>query len=275
MPFAQVIVLAIVQGLTEFLPISSTAHLYLSSWLLGWTPEALDFDISLHMGTLLAVLIYFLPDWIQIVGQGFAFRIGHDDRLQHNQMLLWLLALGSIPVGIAGLAFTKQAEGPWRNPYVMGTMLVVIGIVMWIADRGGNEVRDLGSVNFSDSIVVGLSQMLSIVPGTSRSGITISAGLFRHFTRETAARFSFLLSTPAIAAAAGKALYDMHKQHGLLGILNPTFIVGVAVSTATGWAVITWFLHYLRRGSLRPFVYYRVIFGIIVFALAIIRRPAG
>jgi undecaprenyl-diphosphatase len=275
MPFAQVIVLAIVQGLTEFLPISSTAHLYLSSWLLRWPPEALDFDISLHMGTLLAVLIYFLPDWIEIVGQGFGFRIGHDEQLQHNQMLLWLLALGSIPVGIAGLAFTKQAEGPWRNPYVMGTMLVVIGIVMWIADRGGNEVRDLGSVNFSDSIVVGLSQMLSIVPGTSRSGITISAGLFRHFTRETAARFSFLLSTPAIAAAAGKALYDMHRQHGLMGVLNPTFIVGVAVSTATGWAVIAWFLHYLRRGSLLPFVYYRVIFGIIVLALAIIRRPAG
>ena len=275
MPLAQVIVLAVVQGLTEFLPISSTAHLYLSSWLLGWTPEALDFDIALHLGTLLAVLIYFLPDWIQIVGQGFGVRIGHDEQLKHNQMLLWLLAVGSIPVGIAGLAFSKQAEGPWRNPYVMGTMLVVIGIVMWIADRGGREVRDLGSFNFPDSLVVGLSQMLSIVPGTSRSGITISASLFRDFTRETAARFSFLLSTPAIAAAAGKALYDMHKQHGLAGILNPTFIVGVLVSTATGWAVIAWFLHYLRRGSLRPFVYYRVIFGIIVLALAIVRRPAG
>ena len=275
MPLAQVIVLAIVQGLTEFLPVSSTAHLYLSSWLLGWTPEALDFDISLHMGTLLAVLIYFLPDWIQIVGQGFGIRIGHDEQLKHNQMLLWLLALGSIPVGIAGLAFNKQAEGPWRNPYVMGTMLVVIGIVMWVADRGAREVRDLGSFNFPDSIVVGVSQMLAIVPGTSRSGITISAGLFRDFTRETAARFSFLLSTPAIAAAAAKAIYDMQKQHGITGILNPTFIVGVLVSTATGWAVIAWFLYYLRRGSLRPFVYYRVIFGIIVLALAIIRRPAG
>jgi len=275
MPILQVIVLAIVQGLTEFLPISSTAHLYLSSWLLGWKPEALDFDIALHMGTLLAVLIYFLPDWIQIVGQGLGMRLGHDDQLKHNHMLLWLLAIGSIPVGVAGLVFNKKAEGPWQNPYVMGTMLVVVGIVMWIAERQGRVVRDMGSLNLPDSIVVGLSQMLAIIPGTSRSGITISAGLFRDFTRETAARFSFLLSTPAIAAAAAKALYDMHKQGGLGGILNSTFLVGVGVSAATGCAVIAWFLQYLRRGCLRPFVYYRLIFGIIVLALAFFRRPAG
>jgi undecaprenyl-diphosphatase len=275
MPIVRVIVLAVVQGLTEFLPISSTAHLYLSSWLLGWKPEALDFDISLHIGTLLAVLIYFLPDWIQIVGQGFGMRIGYDQQLTHNHMMLWLLAIGSVPVGFAGLAFNKQAEGPWRNPYVMGAMLVLIGVVMWLADQGARDIRDLGAINLPDSIVVGLSQMLAIVPGTSRSGITISAGLLRDFTRETAARFSFLLSMPAIAAAAAKALYNMHKQQGLSGILNPTFWVGVAVSTGTGCAVIAWFLYYLRRGSLRPFVYYRVIFGIIVLALAIIRRPAG
>ena len=275
MPLARVVVLAVVQGLTEFLPVSSTAHLYLSSWLLGWTPEALEFDISLHIGTLLALLIYFLPDWIQIIGQGFGLRIAHDEQLNHNHMLLWLLVLGSIPVGIAGLAFNKQAEGPWRSPYVMGTMLVAIGIVMWMADSNGRDVRELGSLNLPDSIAVGLSQMLALVPGTSRSGITISAGLFRDLTREGAARFSFLLATPAIAAAAAKAFYDMHKHHGLSRMLNPTFLVGVFVSTGTGSAVIPWFLHYLRRGGLRPFVYYRVIFGIIVLALAIIRRPAG
>ena len=275
MPIAQVIILAVVQGLTEFLPISSTAHLYLSSWLLGWKPEALDFDIALHMGTLLAVLIYFLPDWIQIIGQGLGMRVGTDEQLRHNHVLLWLLAAGSIPVGVAGLVFNKQAEGPWRNPYVMGTMLVVVGVLMWFAERAGRGMRDLGTFNLPDAIVVGLSQMLAIVPGTSRSGITISAGLFRDFTKETAARFSFLLSTPAIAAAAAKALYDMHKEQGLGGILNSTFLVGVAVSAVTGCAVIAWFLQYLRRGGLRPFVYYRVIFGIIVLALAFFRRPAG
>src|SRR5579871_4914387 len=275
MPLAQIIVLAVVQGLTEFLPVSSTAHLYLSSWLLGWKPEALDFDISLHIGTLLAVLIYFLPEWIQIVCQGFGIRIGHDEQLNYNHRLLWLLAVGSIPVGIAGLAFNKQAQTAWRNPYVMSAMLVLVAIIMGLADRSARDIRGLGSVNTPDSILVGLSQMLAIVPGTSRSGITISAGLWRDFTRETAARFSFLLSTPAIAAAAAKALYDLHKQQRLAALLNPRFWLGVAVSTGAGCAVIAGFLYYLRRGSLRPFVYYRVIFGIIVLALAFIRRPAG
>jgi|SRR5579871_3351925 len=274
MPLTQVLILAVVQGLTEFLPVSSTAHLYLSSWLLGWNAESLDFDISLHIGTLLAVLIYFLPDWIQIIGQGFGMHAGHDEELKNNQMLLWLLAIGSIPVGIAGLLFNKQAESTWRNPFVMGAMLVGVGVFLWLAERSGKHVRDLGSLNFPDALTIGLSQALAIVPGTSRSGITISTGLFRGLTREAAARYSFLLSTPAIGAAAAKALYDMHKQSGLHSILNTNFIAGVAVSAAVGCAVIAWFLHYLRRSSLMPFVWYRIIFGIIVLALAFIRRPA-
>lgn len=274
MPLAQVLVLAVVQGLTEFLPISSTAHLYLSSWLLGWKTESLEFDISLHIGTLLAVLIYFLPNWIQIIGQGFGMQVGSDEELKHNHMLLWLLAIGSIPVGIAGLAFNKQAESTWRNPFVMGTMLVVVGVLIWLVERSARHARDLSSVDLPDALTIGLSQALAIIPGTSRSGITMATGLFRGLTREAAARFSFLLSTPAIAAAAGKALYDMHKEHNLHGILNTNFLVGVGVSALTGCVVIGWFLHYLRRSSLTPFVYYRIIFGIIVLALAFIRRPA-
>src|SRR5579862_5009624 len=113
MPLIQVVILAIVQGLTEFLPISSTAHLYLTSWFFGWQTEALDFDIMLHVGTLLAVLIYFLPDWLQILGQAFGMRLGHDEQLRQNRGLLWLLAAGSVPVGIAGLVFNKQAETTW------------------------------------------------------------------------------------------------------------------------------------------------------------------
>lgn len=275
MPMLHVIVLAVIQGLTEFLPISSTAHLFLTSWLLQWPAEALDFDISLHIGTLLAVLLYFFKDWVQIVAQGFGLRAGYDEQLRHNQMLLWLLAIGTIPVGVFGFLFNKQAETTWRNPWVMGTMMIAVGVVMWIAENAGRKVRDLGSVNLPDAIVVGTAQALAVVPGTSRSGITISAGLFRDLDREAAARFSFLLSTPAIAAAAAKALYDMHKHGGgLHGILNAPFLVGVGVSTVTGCAVIGWFLHYLRRGGLRPFVYYRILFGIIVLALAFIRRPA-
>ncbi len=274
MPLVQVIVLALVQGLTEFLPVSSTAHLFLTSWLLGWQVEALDFDIALHIGTLLAVVVYFFKDWVQIIAQGFGIRIGADNELKHNHMLLWLLAIATIPVGVFGLLFNKQAETVWRTPNVMGAMLVTVGLLMWFAENASRKIRDLAGVNLLDAVVIGLAQALAIVPGTSRSGVTITAGLFRDFTRESAARFSFLLSTPAIAAAAGKALYDMHKQGGLHGILNTNFIVGVLVSGLTGCAVIAWFLRYLRLSGLRPFVYWRIIFGIIVLALAFIRRPA-
>jgi undecaprenyl-diphosphatase len=172
------------------------------------------------------------------------------------------------------LAFNKQADSTWRNPFVMGTMLVVIGVLIWLVERGASHARDMSSIDLPDALTIGLSQALAIVPGTSRSGITIASGLFRGLTREAAARFSFLLSTPAIAAAAAKALYDMHKEHNLHSILSTNFVVGVAVSAVTGCAVIGWFLHYLRRSGLMPFVYYRIIFGIIVLALAFIRRPA-
>jgi undecaprenyl-diphosphatase len=274
MPIYQIVVLGIVQGLTEFLPISSTAHLYLTSWLFGWQTEGLDFDIMLHLGTLLAVLIYFAKDWVQIIGRGFGMRIGADEALNSNPMMLWWLAIGSIPVGIAGLLFNKQAESDWRSPYVIGGMLIAVGIAMWMAENAGKHVRDLGALGLTDSISIGLSQALAVVPGTSRSGATISGGLFRNLDRASAARFSFLLSTPAITAAAGKALHDIHKQQGLHGLLTPQFAIGVAASAISGCAVIAWFLHYLQRSTLRPFVYYRIVFGIIVLALAFIRRPA-
>jgi len=274
MPILQVIVLALVQGLTEFLPVSSTAHLFLTSRLLGWEAESLSFDIILHLGTLLAVLLYFFRDWLQIIGQAFGIRIGHDEELKHNRRLLWLLAIGSIPVGVAGLVFNKQAESTWRNEFVIGVMLIAIGLLMWFAENAGRKVRGLGAIQLPDAITIGLSQALAVVPGCSRSGITISAGLLRNLTRESAARFSFLLSTPAIGAAAAKALYELHKQHKLHELLTTQFLVGISVSALAGCAVIAWFLQYLRRSGLRPFVYYRIVFGIIILALAFIRRPA-
>jgi len=274
MPLLQVVVLAVVQGLTEFLPVSSTAHLYLTSWLLGWQTEALNFDIMLHLGTLLALLLYFFRDWVQIVGQGFGLRVGRDNELRLNHMLLWLLALGTVPIAIVGYLFNKQAETTWRNPWVMGAMLIVVGVLMLLAENASRKARDLASVSAPDAVVIGIAQALAVIPGTSRSGISISAGLFRHLTSQTAARFSFLLSAPAIAGAAAKTFWDMHKAHQLRSVLETPFLVGVAVSALVGCLVIGWFLQYLRRRSLRPFVYYRVIFGIIVLALAFIRRPA-
>jgi len=273
-PILQIVVLAIIQGLTEFLPISSTAHLALASNVLGWDDGGLTFDIVLHIGTLLAVLVYFFRDWVQILAQGFGIRHGSDEELKHNHMLLWLLAIGTIPVGLAGLVFGKQAETVWRSPFVIGFMLIVVGILMGYAEKAGQRIRDLSSLNVPDALGIGVAQALAVVPGTSRSGVTICAGLFRNLSREAAARYSFLLSTPAIALAAGRALYDLHKHGGMRALLETNVLVGVSVSALTGCAVIAWFLHYLRRSSLRPFVYYRIIFGIMVLALAFIRRPA-
>jgi len=275
MPLYQVIVLAIVQGLTEFLPVSSTAHLYLTSWLMGWQGESLAFDIALHIGTLLAVIIYFFRDWVQIIAHGFGIRFGRDEELERNTGLLWLLAVGSIPVGIAGLIFNKQAEGPWRNPMVIGSTLVLLGLLLGIAERLGRKTRDIAGVNFMDAAVIGLGQALAIVPGVSRSGITITTGLFRNLNRETAARFSFLLSTPVIAAAAGKDVYDLIKHKAFDPSMQTAVAVGIAVSAVTGMIVIAWFLRFLRRRSLWFFVFYRIIFGIMVLALAFFRRPAG
>jgi undecaprenyl-diphosphatase len=274
MPLFQVVILAVVQGLTEFLPISSTAHLYLTSWLLGWQAEELSFDIALHIGTLAAVLIYFFRDWTQIIAQGLGMSYGKDRELRQNRKLLWLLVIGTIPVGVCGLLFHKQAESAWRNPFVMSTMLIGVGVLMWIADKRCQKTRDLGTVEALDAAVIGAAQALAIVPGTSRSGITITAGLFRGLDRASAARYSFLLSTPAVGAAAAKAIYDLAKHGGTAAVTSPQFLVGLLVSTLTGCAVIAWFMRYLRDSSLKLFIYYRIVFGIIVLALAFIRRPA-
>jgi undecaprenyl-diphosphatase len=275
MPLLQVVILAIVQGLTEFLPVSSTAHLYLAPWLLGWKDPGLTFDIALHIGTLLAVLIYFARTWIQVIAQGLGMNAGHDPDLKKNRMLLWLLILATIPVGIAGLVFGKQAEDAWRNPWVIGTTLIVVGIVMWIAERASAKQKDLGQITSADAAVIGCAQALAIVPGVSRSGITIAAGIFRNLDREAAARFSFLLSVPAILGAAASKLHHLYKEGGMPPDMRIPFILGIAVSAVVGFAVIAFFLRYMQRRTLYPFIYYRIIFGIIVLALAAFRPPAG
>jgi undecaprenyl-diphosphatase len=268
MPIYQAVVLAIVQALTEFLPISSTAHLVLIPWLFGWKDGGLTFDVALHAGTLVAVIIYFFRDWVQIVAQGFGLNAGSDPDLKQNRSLLWLLAAGSIPIGIVGYLFDKQADTTWRQPYVIGTMLIVVGVVMWMAERRRIGSKAMSTIQMSDGIAVGLAQAVSVIPGTSRSGATISAGLFRNLTREAAARFSFLLSTPAIAAAVAKKFYDIRKAGGIPADMKAPIVVGIVVSGVLGAIVIAFFLRYLRRGSLMPFVYYRIVFGIIVIALA-------
>ena len=157
MPIYQAVVLAIVQALTEFLPISSTAHLVLIPWLFGWKDPGLTFDVALHAGTLLAVIIYFFRDWIQIVGQAFGLNVGRDQDLKQNRNLLWLLAVASIPIGIVGYLFDKQADTTWRQPYVIGAMLIVVGIVMWMAERRRIGSKSMSTIQMSDGVAVGLA----------------------------------------------------------------------------------------------------------------------
>ncbi len=274
MPLYQVIVLAIIQGVTEFLPVSSSAHLALAPWLFGWKDQGLTFDIALHLGTLAAVVIYFFRDWLQVLAQGFGMSYGRDPELNKNPTLLWMLAAASVPLGVFGLMYKDAAETTWRDPFLIGGMLIGVGVLMAIAERITERRKDIGQITFLDSLIIGAAQALAIVPGTSRSGITITAGLFRGIHRPDAARFSFLLSTPAIAAAAGKAFYDLMRAGGVPPDLRVQFVAGIVVSGLTGCLVIGFLLRYLRTNTLRFFVAYRIIFGIMVVALAIFFRPA-
>jgi undecaprenyl-diphosphatase len=277
MPLLQAIVLGIIQGLTEFLPISSTAHLIVIPKLLGWQDQGLAFDIALHVGTLAAVILYFFRDWMQIIAHGLGIRYGGDSGLQRNRGLLWLLILATLPAAVAGLLFQKKIEGAIRdNLYVIGAMAILIGIVMWFAENVGRKQKDLGHVSPADALLIGVAQALALIPGVSRSGITMSAGLIRNLDRQAAARFSFLLLTPTVAGIALKKLYDLMKhQGGIPHEMQTPMLVGMAVSAVTGCIVIRFFLEFLRRRTFAVFIAYRIIFGIIVIALAFFRFGGG
>ncbi len=272
MPLFQAIVLGILQGLTEFLPISSSAHLIIVPWILGWDDGGLTFDVALHVGTLAAVVLFFFKDWIQIIGQAVGLNLGHDMTLKKNPGLLWLLMAGTVPGALIGYLFEKQAETAFRSPYIIGAAAIVVGLIMWLADTAGRKQKDIGHVTLVDSLAIGSAQALAVIPGVSRSGSTISAGLFCNLDRTTAARFSFLLSTPIIAGAAAKKFWDLHKhQGGLPHDMQMAFIVGILASAITGCFAIAFFMNFLRRRSLTAFVWYRIVFGIIVIALALFR----
>jgi undecaprenyl-diphosphatase len=268
MPLDHVAILAIVQGITEFLPISSSAHLALLPWLMGWEDQGLAFDVALHFGTLLAILLYFFRDWVQIFAQGFGIDYPRNPVLAQNPRLLWYLAAGSVPVAIAGLMFKEIVETTLRNPLIIGGMIIGVGLLMGWADRTSSLKKDLNQLSLQDALIIGLAQAIAIVPGTSRSGITIIAALFRGVERAAAARFSFLLATPAMFGATLKSVYDA-LQEGVFeqGTYVP-MLLGILISGIVGWLVIAFFIRFLRQHSLYFFVVYRVIFGIIIVALA-------
>ena len=273
MPLLHALILALVQALTEFLPVSSSAHLILTPWLLGWPDHGLLFDIALHLGTLVAVLFYFAKTWVRLaflaigreVLKPMPGEVDHD--LYENPKLLWLLVAATFPAGIAGLFLKDFIETVLRSPAVIGVMLIVVGLLMAAVEKRGGLVRDLNRVSLGDAMAVGCAQALALIPGTSRSGITITTAMFLGITRHSAARFSFLLSTPIILGAGLKAFLDAMETDGIPPEMHGAFVVGVIASAAFGYAVIAFFLRYLQRATLKVFVYYRVILGVIVLAL--------
>ena len=275
MPIYQAAILGIIQGLAEFLPISSSAHLALAPWLFGWKDQGLAFDIAMHFGTLVSVVLFFLRDWLQIIGQAFGLRWGNDPFLADRPKLLWYLMAASIPAGLAGLLFQKYVEHQLRSAYVIGGMSIVFALLLLLGEGAGSKRKHIGLLSLADAIAMGVAQAFGIMPGVSRSGVTITAGLFRDLDRSSAARFSFLMSTPIIAGAALKKGWELHKEGGVPSDMQAPFVVGILVSGLTGALVIGFFLKYLRSSSLKPFVVYRILFGLAVIGLAMFRGFEG
>ncbi|MGA8029090.1 MAG: undecaprenyl-diphosphatase UppP [Bryobacteraceae bacterium] len=275
MPLYQAIVLAIVQGLTEFFPVSSSAHLIVIPEFLRWNDGGLVFDVALHVGTLAAIVIYFFKDWVQVIAKGLGFSYAGSRPDENSRFLLWYLVIATIPGAIAGWKWDKYAEHAWRSPYIIGSAAILVAIYMAVADRMSEREGGLDRMNWREALVIGVSQAFAIIPGVSRSGSTIATGRFFHLDRETSARFSFLLSAPIIAGAAAKKFIDIHKEGGLPPEMRLPYAVGILVSLVVGIVVIAVFLRYLRHHSLNVFVWYRIVFGIIVIALAVFFRIGG
>jgi undecaprenyl-diphosphatase len=266
MPLYQAIVLAIVQGLTEFLPISSTAHLTLFPWLFGWEDPGLTFDVALHAGTLVAVAVYFWRMWVDMLMSLAGVGPADAETKRQERRLFWLLVIGTIPGGLAGWLFENAAETKLRSPFIIAAALIIVGLMMWWGDHISARNHNLNEVNLKDAIVVGISQAFAVIPGVSRSGATMTGGLFCGMKRETSARFSFLLSTPIIAGAALKKGLEMYHE-GIPAAMRLPLIVGVIISAIVGYLVIAGLMRYLERRTFKIFVVYRLALGVIVLLL--------
>ncbi len=276
MPLYQAVLLAVVQALTEFLPISSTAHLILFPWLAGWPEPGLAFDVALHAGTLLAVVLFFLRTWVELLlcGLGMHYpRFASATDVRQNRRMFWYLMAGTVPGAAAGILFEHVIEEHLRRPIPIGIALVAVGLLMWWAESTARLDREIEHTSLRDSMVIGTAQALALFPGVSRSGITIVAGLWRGMKRETAARFSFLLSAPIVAGAAAKELPKLLRLHraGGMDLPLPTLALGIAASAVVGYVVIAFFLRYLQTRTLKIFIVYRVVFGIVVLLLAFLQ----
>ena len=267
MTIFQAFVLGIIQGLTELLPISSSAHLNLVPWMFGWNITE-SFDVALHFGTLIAIILYFYKDWIELIvkkkdKKKDASQINMKDsiknlrRFPNKSKMLWYLVISTIPGGIIGFLLDhKIGDSLANNPLLIAIMLIIMGIILYIADKKLPEKTEYEDINFIQSFLIGLSQALAFIPGVSRSGITMTTGRLLGVSREGSARYSFMLSMPIVLAAT------LYKAKDF--VFDLPFIVGVATSTIVGIIVIKFLLNYLKKGDFKVFAYYRVIVGIVV-----------
>ncbi|MER5474606.1 undecaprenyl-diphosphate phosphatase [Streptomyces sp. NPDC002935] len=276
MSWFESLILGLVQGLTEFLPVSSSAHLRLTAAFAGWEDPGAAFTAITQLGTEAAVLIYFRKDVGRILSAWFRSLTNKAMRSNHDAQMGWLVIVGSIPIGVLGITLKDQIEGPFRDLRVTATMLIVMGIVIGIADRlaardetGGKhraakQRKVLEDLNTRDGLLYGVCQAMALIPGVSRSGATISGGLFMGYSRAAAARYSFLLAMPAVLASGTFELKDAAAEGHISW--GPT-IFATIIAFGVGYAVIAWFMKFISHKSFMPFVWYRIALGIVIIAL--------
>jgi undecaprenyl-diphosphatase len=263
MDMLHVITLALIQGITEFLPISSSAHLILVPLLTGWDDQGLAFDVAVHVGTLTAVVLYF---WAELAAMAAAWLASlRTRRLTPDARLAWAVLLGTIPVGLAGLLFEGYVETLLRSMAVIAAATIGFGLLLWWADARGRRLRDEHTISWKDVLVIGGAQAIALIPGTSRSGITMTAGLAMGLTREGSARFSFLLSIPVIVLAGGLETMELIRQP------EPAqwegIVLGAALSGISAYLCIHYFLKLLERIGMWPFAVYRLLMGFVLLFL--------
>jgi undecaprenyl-diphosphatase len=280
----QAVILGIVQGLTEFIPISSSAHLIIVPWLFRWDDPGLAFDIALHLGTLTALLWFFWADWVRLVRAGVASIIERKIGQDTDRRLAWFLVIGTIPGGLAGLLAQGKIEELFHQPaashaagpmIAMAVIIALLGAALFIVERTARHIRGFNQVSLKDSVIIGLSQALAIFPGVSRSGSTITAGLALGLQRETAARYSFLLSAPIMLAAGLKSFIDV-----ITGLDSGTFVrsdilimvVGFVTAALSGYFCIKFLLRYLQRNSTDIFVYYRWALALLIIIVVFLKN---
>jgi undecaprenyl-diphosphatase len=263
----QALIMGIVQGLTEFLPVSSSGHLIIVPFLLGWTDpfiKSLEFSVMLHIGTLVALLVYFRSDWLRLVPAGLAAIRDRSFRDDPDRRLAWVLVAATIPAAIAGFLLNDLAERTFRDVGLVALALVVGAVILWLADRWGARTKGVEDVTFPVAIGIGVAQAFALIPGISRSGISISAARFVGLDREAAARFSFLMATPIIIGAAIFEVRKVAAGETAVAISLGPLIVGMVASFVAGMLAIGFLLRFLRTRSLNVFVVYRLILAAVV-----------